>query len=95
MIETSDGRRANLLYQVLDDSDAHQQWHPESQPLTYLIMTDAERAAIAAAANFNFVDVAGDLVIGTGDNTVGRLAPGANGESGQVTGTGGWNGFCP
>lgn len=37
------GRTANRLYQVLDDAASVQTWQAGDQPITYLIMTDAER----------------------------------------------------
>jgi len=37
----------NALYQVLDNFDPEAAWDPESQPVYYLIMTEAERAELA------------------------------------------------
>lgn len=40
-------RSANLLYQVLDDVPAPEQWQPGQEPIVYLIMSEQERQLLA------------------------------------------------
>ena len=44
-------RTAHRLYQVLDDAASVKGWTPESQPETYLVMTNAERIILADIGN--------------------------------------------
>ena len=67
------GRTANYLYQVLDDAPNSDDWNPNDQPVSYLIMREPERALLAdigdgplveassnAAMNATFIRVDGN-----------------------------------
>lgn len=49
-------RTANRLYQVLDDVENTATWQPGSQPVSHLIMTEAERLALADIGDGPFLE---------------------------------------